>query len=80
MVWTLLLLDCGGILAVFTLHQQEGFMNTMNTITTIGLDLAKRVFQVHGLDQDGQTVLRKQVRRGQVCSFRSSVRMASFTA
>ena len=73
MVWTLLLFDCGGILAVFTLHQQEGFMNTMNTITTIGLDLAKRVFQVHGLDQDGQTVLRKQVRRGQVLKFFATI-------
>ena len=50
MVWTLLLLDRGGILAVTTLHQQEGLMHT---ITTIGLDLAKRVFQVHGLDQKG---------------------------
>jgi hypothetical protein len=57
MVWTLLLKRRGDILAVITLHQQEGFMNT---ITTIGLDLAKRVFQVHGLDQDGQPVLRKQ--------------------
>ncbi len=44
MVWTLLL-KRGSILAVITLHQQE---ELMNTITTIGLDLAKRVFQVHG--------------------------------
>ncbi len=43
-------------------------MNT-TTITTIGLDLAKRVFQVHGLDQDGRPVLRKQIRRGQVLKF-----------
>jgi hypothetical protein len=35
MVWTLLLSDCGGILAVTTFHQQEGLMNN---ITTIGLD------------------------------------------
>jgi len=41
----------------------------MNNITTIGLDLAKRVFQVHGLEQDGQLVLRKQIRRGQVVKF-----------
>ena len=41
----------------------------MHNITTIGLDLAKRVFQVHGLDQDGQLVLRKQLRRGQVVKF-----------
>ena len=29
------------------------------TITTIGLDLAKNVFQVHGVDERGATVLRK---------------------
>ena len=70
MVWTLLLLDRGGILAVTTLHQQEGLMTN---ITTIGLDLAKRVFQVHGLEQNGQPVLRKQVRRGQVLKFFAAV-------
>ena len=32
-------------------------------ITTIGVDLAKNVFQVHGVDAHGKTVLRKQVRR-----------------
>ena len=35
----------------------------MNEITTIGLDLAKHVFQVHGIDAEGKTVLRKQLRR-----------------
>ena len=45
----------------------------MNTITTIGLDLAKRVLQVYGLDQDGQPVLRKQLRRGQVLQFFATV-------
>jgi transposase len=38
----------------------------MNEITTIGLDLAKHVFQVHGVDAAGATVLRKQLRRAQV--------------
>lgn len=38
----------------------------MQNITTIGLDLAKRVFQLHGMDHEGRTVLRKKVRRGQV--------------
>jgi transposase len=33
------------------------------------LDLAKHVFQVHGVDADGTTVLRKQLRRGQVLAF-----------
>ena len=41
----------------------------MGEITTIGLDLAKHVFQVHGVDAEGATVLRKQLRRGQVLSF-----------
>ena len=41
----------------------------MPHITTIGLDLAKHVFQVHGLDQEGRAVLRKKVRRGQVLKF-----------
>ena len=38
-------------------------------ITTIGLDIAKNVFQVHGLDERCQPVLRKQLRRGQVLKF-----------
>ena len=33
----------------------------MNEITTVGLDLAKHVFQVHGVDAEGTTVLRKQL-------------------
>src|SRR5262249_10546151 len=35
----------------------------------IGLDLAKHVFQVHGVDAEGATVLRKQLRRAQVLAF-----------
>ena len=38
-------------------------------ITTIGLDLAKSVFQVHGIDHEGQAVLRKKLRRGQMLKF-----------
>src|SRR5262249_24352643 len=41
----------------------------MSEITTIGLDLAKHVFQVHGVDAHGTTVLRKRLRRGQVLAF-----------
>jgi transposase len=33
----------------------------MQTITTIGLDIAKLVFQVHGVDADGNVVLRRQL-------------------
>ena len=32
----------------------------MQTITTIGLDIAKSVFQVHGVDNDGKVVIRRQ--------------------
>ena len=35
----------------------------MQTITTIGLDIAKSVFQVHGVDADGQVVVRRQLKR-----------------
>ena len=41
----------------------------MGEITTIGVDLAKHVFQVHGVDADGATVLRKRLRRGQMLAF-----------
>src|ERR1035441_4904272 len=38
-------------------------------VTTIGLDLAKNVFQVHGIDATEKVVVRKQLRRGQVMTF-----------
>src|ERR1700676_2274878 len=38
-------------------------------ITTVGIDLAKNVFQVHGIDERGQAVLRKQLRRTQLAVF-----------
>ena len=38
-------------------------------ITTIGIDLAKNVFQVHGVDERGKMVLRKQLKRKDVTSF-----------
>jgi transposase len=38
-------------------------------ITTIGIDLAKNVFQVHGVDERGKVVLRKQLRREQMAVF-----------
>jgi transposase len=42
-------------------------------ITTIGLDIAKHVFQVHGIDVAEKVVLRKQLRRGQVLKFFASL-------
>src|SRR5712691_3117140 len=41
----------------------------MNEITTIGLDLAKHVFQVHGVDASGAPVVRKRLRRSEVLTF-----------
>lgn len=38
-------------------------------ITTIGIDLAKEVFQIHGVDEHGKAVLRKQLRRGEMAKF-----------
>jgi len=38
-------------------------------ITTVGIDLAKNVFQVHAVDGRGKVVLRKQLKRSQVASF-----------
>jgi hypothetical protein len=42
---------------------------SMTKVTTVGLDLAKSVFQVHGADQDGRPVVRKKLRRAQVIPF-----------
>ena len=41
----------------------------MQSISTIGLDVAKSVFQVHGVDAAGQVVIRRQLRRGHVLAF-----------
>src|SRR5258707_10966318 len=38
-------------------------------ITTIGLDIAKNVFQVHGIDANETVVVRKRLRRSQVLAF-----------
>lgn len=41
----------------------------MSEIITVGLDLAKNVFQAHGADASGRAVLRKKLRRDQVLAF-----------
>ena len=41
----------------------------MQTVTTIGLDIAKSVFQVHGVDAAGQVVVRRQLKRRYVLAF-----------
>ncbi len=35
-------------------------------VTTLGIDLAKNVFQVHGIDEHGKVILKKQLKRAQM--------------
>ena len=41
----------------------------MDSVSTIGLDIAKNVFQVHGIDEKNKVVVRRQLRRGQVLKY-----------
>jgi len=41
----------------------------MQTVTTIGLDIAKSVFQVQGVDAAGQVVIRRKLKRRYVLAF-----------
>ncbi len=41
----------------------------MQSISMIGLDIAKSVFQVHGVDAADQVVIRRQLRRRHVLAF-----------
>ena len=41
----------------------------MDNITTIEIDLAKSVFQLHGVDAEGRPLLRRQLRRSQMLEF-----------
>lgn len=41
----------------------------MDHVSTVGLDIAKNVFQVHGVDERGKVVVRRQLRRGQVVKY-----------
>ena len=41
----------------------------MQTVTTIGLDIAKSVFQVHGVDAEGNVLIRRQLKRRYVLAF-----------
>ena len=42
---------------------------SMSQVSTVGLDLAKYVFQLHGADSAGTVVFRKKLRRGQLLAF-----------
>jgi transposase len=52
---------------LFKLHDSEE--PTMQAVTTIGLDIAKSVFQVHGVDANGNVVIRRQLKRRYVMAF-----------
>lgn len=46
----------------------------MSSIAVIGLDIAKHVFQVHGVDEGGAVVVRRQLRRGQMVGYFAGLR------
>jgi transposase len=45
----------------------------MKETSTIGIDIAKRIFQVHGVDKNGKTVLKKKLMRDQVLIFMANL-------
>jgi transposase len=48
----------------------------MDEVSTIGLDIAKSVFQVHDVDVDGVVVLRKRISRAKLLEFFASTMMS----
>jgi hypothetical protein len=53
--------------AVKGFHDSEEL--NMQAVTTIGLDIAKSVFQVHGVDAEGRVVIHRQLKRRYVLTF-----------
>jgi transposase len=47
-------------------------IKTLSSVTLVGLDIAKNVFQVHAIDAEGAVVVARAVRRGQLLSFFAS--------
>ena len=41
----------------------------MDNINIIGIDIAKNVFQIHGIDEDSNVIVRRQLKRRQVLPF-----------
>ena len=48
----------------------------MNEVTTIGVDLAKKVFQVHGVDASGRVVIRRQLGCGRAWNNLGELKLA----
>ncbi len=47
------------------------------SVTTIGLDLAKSIFQIHGVDARGDAVPKRRVRRGELMALGHEVRLVA---
>ena len=45
----------------------------LSAVTTVGLDLAKHIFQVHGVDASGRVVIAKAMRRNKLLEFFASL-------
>ena len=45
----------------------------MGQVVVVGLDIAKSVFQVHGVDRDGEVVVRRRLRRSRVLPYFATV-------
>jgi len=41
----------------------------MSELATVGIDLAKSVFQIHGVDENGLVLVHRQLRRSQLLAF-----------
>ncbi len=50
-------------------HNESAREGAKMDITTLGIDLAKNLFQVHGVDGQGRTVVQRQLRRAQLLTF-----------
>ncbi len=48
-------------------------IKNLSSVTTIGLDIAQNVFQVHGVDAKGAAIVARSVRRGQLLKFFASL-------
>lgn len=57
---------CAKLWSLLNAHQREP---SVMQVSTMGLDLAKHVFQVHGIDADGRIAVRRKLRRAEVISY-----------
>jgi hypothetical protein len=55
------------VVALLTTRHRKGHPEMK--ITTIGIDLAKIIFQIHGVDERGKVAVRKQLKRAEMSSY-----------